>query len=82
MRDSEEFKKEIELLKKTDPETAEDVLRILNLLGSNENDDQAFVPDFSSGVAPGSSQMFINPEYASNSKIAFILEYDGSTLLS
>ena len=83
MKDSEEFKKEIELLKKTDPETAEDVLRILNLLSdSAEDNDQAFVPDFSSGVAPGTSDIFINPEYASNSKIAFILEYDGSTLLS
>ena len=83
MKDSEEFKKEIESLKKTDPETAEDVLRILNLLSdSAEDNDQAFVPDFSSGVAPGTSDIFINPEYASNSKIAFILEYDGSTLLS
>ena len=82
IQDSEEFKREIELLKKNDPETAEDVLRILNLLTDSNDDDQAFVPEFSSGVAPGTSEIFINPEYASNSKIAFILEYDGSTLLS
>jgi len=83
LKDTEEFNKELKLLKENDPETAEDVLRILNLLSeSNDDNDQAFVPDFSSGVAPGSSEIFINPEYASNSKIAFILEYDGSTLLS
>ena len=83
LKDTEEFNKELKLLKENDPETAEDVLRILNLLSeSNDDNDQAFVPDFSSGVAPGTSEIFINPEYASNSKIAFILEYDGSTLLS
>ena len=82
LKDTEEFNKELKLLKKNDPETAEDVLRILNLLTDSNDDDQAFVPEFSSGVAPGTSEIFINPEYASNSKIAFILEYDGSTLLS
>ena len=69
-------------MRENDPETANEVLRILNLLNNNGDNDQAFVPDFSSGVAPGTSDIFINPEYASNSKIAFILEYDGSTLLS
>jgi len=82
LQDSEDFQNELKLLKENDPETANDVLRILNLLDNNEDNDQAFVPDFSSGVAPGTSEVFINPEYASNSKIAFILEYDGSTLLS